>query len=153
MSLRDIGPSDLLGDDYIDIPADVYGLGERIRKGDATMGWRGDESMGIYWNPRFGEFEVLGLDAERKVYCVWHGRKLDGPAILAHLVATDWQKGRRLLDELHAKRKAKDEQWERDTRDKRMEANDKLRFALNKVFRHYGDGGRRVFGQIGRGSA
>lgn len=46
----------------IEMVGDMFALDDRIKNGDATMGWRGDPSMGIFVDKKSGRFEVWGID-------------------------------------------------------------------------------------------
>ena len=145
--------SELLGDGYVDVPADVAFIGQRIMAGDATLGWRGDPSMSLMFNPHAPDgrvFEVWGVDARRRPYIVARYDSV-GPRILADLAASDWQNGPALLDRYYEGERKKAERKKADQRDQQGELVERMQWAINRSFRHL-TGGRVMVGQVGGGS-
>lgn len=147
--MQQVRSSDFLGDAYLDVPADVMFIGERLRRGDPTIGWRGDETMSLVFNPVMGDYEVIALDAERKPYVAWHGDGIS-PKILADLAASDWQRGPALLERYMAENRKREDARDAREADQRALIADKMLHATNVAFRHLTGGGRRVFGYTGR---
>jgi hypothetical protein len=145
-----LSASQLLGDGYVDIPSDVLSIGERIAKGDPTMGWRGDPRMSLCFNPQAiggRPFEVWGVTSEEKPYIVATYASVSA-TILADLAASDWQHGPSLLAKLEQQRAAERKAREDRQADREGEVIDKMLWAVNKSF-HTETGGRPFVGQVG----
>lgn len=124
------------------VESDVLDIGRRIAQGDEL--WRGDPTMGLFWNPVEGMFEVWGEDIAGTPYLAVAHTHADARLVMK-LVEGDWQKGLAKLEALQAaeiKRKA-DEQKVID--DQNEELADKLHWALVKdIGQHEGGMTRRL---------
>lgn len=141
-------------DGYVGVPMDVFSIGERIMRGDATMGWRGDPRMSLMFNPdpatnRGKPFEVWGVDQFKRPYIVARYESV-GPRILADLAASDWQNGTPMLDRMYEAERKKRADKAAKRRDENDEILEKLRWGINKTFGHM-TGSTRLFGQVGGG--
>lgn len=54
----------------------MQGIDRRIKDGDES-GWRGDPSMGLFYNQQLHRFEVWGFDAQNKEYLAAANDNLD----------------------------------------------------------------------------
>lgn len=126
---------------FAEITTDVYDIARRIREGDES-GWRGDPSAALMHNPLTNKFEVWLEDGMNQPYIAATSDKCDH-TLLLKLAEGDWQRGRKLLEEIqkknHAAHKAKLDADE----DKRREIADKLHWAIIKDVGHMEGGNRR----------
>ena len=137
----------LPGGDRALITGDVLDVGRRINEGDPTVGWEGDPTMVLavdneqfitdidgnmtfpqVSNPQYGWFEVWGLDAHNKAYLAACRPYCDS-RLLAALAEGHWKRGD-LAERIIRKNQMRVVEQERQAREQRVEANDKLHFAL-----------------------
>ena len=117
-------------------------IAQRIRDGDPTYGWLGDERLTLVHNAvwvdpdtgkREGRWEVWRdhEDGTRSVVMWRRGRRLPGPALLRALAEHD-TRTRDVLSEIDAHNEAVDRDRERVAREQRLDLADKLHWALCK---------------------
>lgn len=126
---------------FAEITSDVYDIATRIREGDES-GWRGDPSASLMFNQWTNKFEVWMEDGMRQPYIAATSDRCDHSLILK-LIEGDWQKGRRLLDEIQNKNRAAHSARVLEEEDKRLEIADKLHWAIIKDVGHLNGGNRR----------
>ena len=125
-----------------EINSDVYNICTRIQQCDES-GWRGDTSASVMFNPYSQQFEVWLVDGQNTPYIAATSDRCDHQLILK-LIEGDWQKGRKLLEELQTKnRKAHSDRIAAD-REKTQEIAEKLHWAIIKDVGHL-EGGSRPF--------
>lgn len=123
------------------VESDVLDIGRRIAQGDEL--WRGDPTMGLFWNPVEGMFEVWGEDIAGTPYLAAAHTHADARLILK-LVEGDWQKGLAKVNALQAAEAKRKADEARAFADQNEELADKLHFALVKdIGQHYGGMTRR----------
>lgn len=128
-------------DQWAEISLDVYNISERIRKGDES-GWRGDPSASVMFNPMTQQFEVWLVDDQNTPYIACSGPRCDH-SLIVKLIEGDWQKGKRLLEEIQKKnREARDREMSLQ-RDMSEELADKMHYAIIKDMGHLEGGTRR----------
>lgn len=122
------------------VNADIFDIDRRIKYGDES-GWRGDPTMGLFFNPELNRFEVWGIDRGGTQYIAASHHELSHE-ILIKLRNGDptrndpWQ---RIIDH---NTKVKKEQETAD-RERRAEVFDKLAWAARQDFGHLYGGRRR----------
>jgi hypothetical protein len=120
---------------------DLYDIDRRIKEGDES-GWRGDPTMGVFFNRITNNYEVWGVDRAGNDYIAASHHKLDH-TLLIKLRDGDPRKHdvfQRVLDhnaKLVADRDAAD-------REKRAELADKMAWAIRRDFATHMGGGRRT---------
>lgn len=122
------------------VPQDLFDIDRRIKWGDES-GWRGDKSMGLFYNPHMARYEVWGIDRGGNQYLAASHHELS--VELVHKLRDGdptrndpWQK---VLDhnaKLEAERKAKDAE-------RASEVADKLAWAIRRDFGQHLGGSRR----------
>lgn len=126
---------------FAEVTSDVYDIARRIREGDES-GWRGDPSAALMFNQWTNKFEVWMEDGMKQPYIAATSDRCDHSLILK-LIEGDWQKGRRLLEELQKKNRAAHQAQLDADEDKRREMADKLHWAIIKDVGHLEGGNRR----------
>lgn len=81
----------------VPIAGHVLDIDRRIREGDDV--WRGDPSMGLYFDPTSGMWEVWGLDIAGAPYRAAVAEFAD-QRLLNQLVDGDWQRGVGLFEQI-----------------------------------------------------
>lgn len=116
-------------------------IGKRIRDGDES-GWRGDPTMGLFYNQHTGNFEVWGADRRGEQYlaCVHPHLTLE---IIHKLREGDWQKNDVFQRVLDANAKLAADQAQAD-REKLQDIGDKLHWGIRQDFGAH-LGGRKRF--------
>jgi hypothetical protein len=74
----------------VPVPHHVLDICDRIQRGDGL--WRGDLTMGVYYDPDRDVYEVVGLDAMQQPYIAATSRTCD-QRLIDQLIAGDWQRG------------------------------------------------------------
>lgn len=115
------------------VESDVLDIGRRIAQGDEL--WRGDPSMGLFWNPVEQMFEVWGEDIAGTPYLAAAHTHADARLVMK-LVEGDWQKGLAKLNALQAAEVARKADEERRVQDQNEELADKLHWALRRDIGH-----------------
>lgn len=128
-------------DAWAEISTDVFDIARRVREGDES-GWRGDPTASILFNPMTQHFEVWMIDAQNTPYIACSGPRCDH-SLIVKLIEGDWQKGRRLLEEIQKKNRDAREAENLALRDKAEEIADKMHFAILKDLGHLEGGTRR----------
>lgn len=128
-------------DNWVEVSLDVYNITERIRKGDES-GWRGDPSASVMFNPLTQQFEVWLVDEHQTPYIACSGPRCDH-SLIVKLIEGDWQKGKKLLEEIQKKnREARSKEMSLQ-RDMSEELADKMHYAIMKDLGHMEGGTRR----------
>jgi len=121
-------------------------IDRRIKDGDES-GWRGDPSMGLFYNQHLARFEVWGLDVRGKEYLAAANDNLDVRIIeqlrLGHPENDPFQ---RVLDN-NARIKADAEKAERE---RVAELGDKLAWGIRQDFGQH-LGGKKIMHAVTEG--
>ena len=122
------------------VESSIFDIDRRIKDGDES-GWRGDPSMGLFYNPQTLMFEVWGIDRGGNQYLACSHHACDH-TLLAKLVAGDPTRNDVIGRVLAANEKANKDRSDAE-RDRRSEIADKLGFAIRKDFGHLEGGTHR----------
>lgn len=124
-----------------DYDRDVLGINERVRRGDPTVGWRGDQTMDVILNTAAEKVEVWGFDRAGNRYIAasesvhhpgWRHR------LLERLRDGDWQRPGR-FDEIQRANDRATAARQAQVDDRLDEAGEKLHWALRRdVGQHFG---------------
>ena len=128
-------------DAWAEVSMDVYDIARRVREGDES-GWRGDPTASVMFNPLTQHFEVWMIDEQNTPYIACSSPKCDHSLILK-LIEGDWQKGKRLLEDIQKKNRAARDAEMTMQRDKAEELADKMHYAIIKDLGHLEGGTRR----------
>lgn len=123
------------------IESDVLDIARRITDGDEL--WRGDKTMGLYYQEAVGLFEVWGLDKAGQPYLAASAPQCDH-RLLERLVAGDWQRSTSVFDTIDAFNRKLEEDRQRAADDEAHELNDRLHWALRRDLGHLEGGTRRM---------
>lgn len=135
----------------VPVPLHVLDIDRRIREGDDI--WRGDSSMGLYFDPASGMYEVWGLDANGTSYRAAMADYAD-QRLLDQLVAGDWQNTTLVFDRLEAENAKARAAIEQAQGDESEQMADKLVWALRRdAGPHLMDGLSRNLWSINWGGA
>jgi len=137
------------GSNMAEVSWDVYDIATRIQKGDES-GWRGDPSASLMFNPLAGRFEVWMIDVMGNPYVACSHTRCDH-TLITKLIEGDWQKGKKLHEDLMKKNKAIRDAHETAEKDKRLEMADKLHWALIQDVGHLDGGNRRQYSMNSKG--
>lgn len=150
MLARDLMGNHIQGaDTWMEVSFDVYDIVRRIREGDES-GWRGDPSASLLFNPMTRMFEVWLVDDQNTPYIACSSDKCDH-SLLVKLVEGDWQKGKRLLEEIQKKNRAAHAARLTEDRDRAEEIADKMHWAIIRDIGHLEGGNRRLYSFADRG--
>lgn len=130
-------------DAWAEISTDVYDIARRIREGDES-GWRGDPTASVMFNPLTQHFEVWMVDALNRPYIACSSSRCDHSLIIK-LIEGDWQKGRKLLEDIQKKGQAAHNAKVQAERDKVEEMADKIHWAIVRDVGHLEGGTRRQY--------
>jgi len=136
-------------DAWAEISTDVFDIARRIREGDES-GWRGDPTASIMFNPITNHFEVWMVDGLNQPYIACSSSRCDH-SLIVKLIEGDWQKGKRLHEDLMKKNRAIKDAHETAEKEKRLELADKLHWALIKDLGHLDGGNRRQYSMATKG--
>lgn len=143
--------SDLEANGKVELPiamiGDLMDIDVRVKYGDAVIGWRGDPSMGVFFNQVTHEFEIWGIDRAGNDYKAASNPTLD-QQLIVKLRDGDPRLGdvmQRVLD-TNAKRRADAEAVDRDARG---ELGEKLQWAIRRDMAAH-NGGRGAVHSIPR---
>lgn len=128
-------------DAWAEISTDVFDIARRIREGDES-GWRGDPTASILFNPLTQHFEVWLIDDHNTPYIACSSSKCDH-SLIVKLIEGDWQKGKRLLEEIQKKNQQARAAEDTARRDQAAEIADKMHHAILKDLGHLEGGTRR----------
>lgn len=122
------------------VDSSLYDIDRRIKDGDES-GWRGDPTMGLFFNPHTRQFEVWGIDRAGKEYKAATHHELSVEIIhkLRNGDPTRNDVFQQVLDH-NAKVEADAKQKDREAR---AEVFDKLAWGIRKDFGHLAGGTRR----------
>lgn len=137
------------GGQMAEVSWDVYDIATRIQKGDES-GWRGDPQASLMFNPIAQRFEVWMVDALGEPYIACSHNRCDH-TLITKLIEGDWQKGKRLHEDLMKKNRAIKDAHETAEKEKRLELADKLHWALIKDLGHLDGGNRRAYSMNSKG--
>lgn len=137
------------GGHMAEVSFDVYDIATRIQKGDES-GWRGDPSASLMFNPLINRFEVWMVDAMGTPYVAATHDRCDH-TLITKLIEGDWQKGKRLAENLLKHNKKIRDAHQQDEKDKRLELADKLHWALVQDLGHMEGGNRRQYSMNTKG--
>lgn len=144
MRAADLMSSHIPGSDgWAEISTDVFDIARRIREGDES-GWRGDPTASIMFNPLTQHFEVWLIDDQNTPYIACSGPKCDH-SLIVKLIEGDWQKGKRLLEEIQKKNRAARDAEDAKQREKAEEIADKMHFAILKDLGHLEGQTKRLY--------
>ena len=121
------------------VDASVFDIDRRIKEGDES-GWRGDPTMDLMFNPANRMFEVWGTDLAGTRYLAASHHRADH-TLIQKLILGDPQKFDVIAGVLETNRRIA-EQREAAEREQRMEAHEKLQWAIRRDFaQHFGGKG------------
>lgn len=85
----------------IQMETSVLDIDRRIKEGDPTLGWRGDDQMFLVWNGPQRRFEVCGIDLRGNEYVAVTGEPGEMPdaRLIRKLVIGDWQHPERVMQQ------------------------------------------------------
>lgn len=129
-------------DAWAEISTDVFDIARRIREGDES-GWRGDPTASILFNPLTQHFEVWLIDDHNTPYIACSSPKCDH-SLIVKLIEGDWQKGKKLLEEIQKKNQAAHDARLSADRDRAEEIADKMHHAIIKDLGHHLGGTKRM---------
>jgi len=116
------------------IDSDVLGLDRRLKQGDPTLGWRGDETMWLVVNSEADEVEVWGLDIHGEPYVVSAIQPVNQSwqhELLKQVAEGDWQRGGQVVfAEIDKRQQARQRSAESTAEDQNAELDEKLAWAL-----------------------
>lgn len=124
------------------LPMDLFDIDRRIKDGDES-GWRGDPSMGLFYNPHAGRFEVWGRDRANNEYLAATHHELS-VEIVHKLRDSDPQRVDVFQQVLDHNEKVKADNAAKD-REKLAEVADKLKWGIRQDFGHLAGGTRRLW--------
>lgn len=127
----------------MEVTMDIYDISRRIREGDES-GWRGDPTASVMFNPLTQQFEVWLIDDHNTPYIACSGPRCDH-SLIVKLIEGDWQKGKKLLEEIQKKNRQAQEARLTADRDRAEEIADKMHFAIIKDLGHLEGGTRRQY--------
>jgi hypothetical protein len=130
-------------DGWMEVTMDIYDISRRIREGDES-GWRGDPTASVMFNPLTQQFEVWLIDDHNTPYIACSGPRCDH-SLIVKLIEGDWQKGKKLLEEIQKKNRQAQEARLTADRDRAEEIADKMHFAIIKDLGHLEGGTRRQY--------
>jgi hypothetical protein len=136
-------------DAWAEVNSDVYDIARRIREGDES-GWRGDPNASLMFNPQTQQFEVWMVDGLNQPYIACSSSRCDH-SLIVKLIEGDWQKGRRLLDDIQKKNRTAQAAKEQAQHDQHQELADKLHWALIKDIGHLEGGTKRMYSMNEKG--
>lgn len=113
----------------VPIPSHVLDIDRRIREGDEV--WRGDPTMGLWFNPASRMFEVIGLDINGNPYIAATAPMAD-QRLLEQLVAGDWQRDGSVFDRVEAENAKVRADLDRRDEEQTEAMSDKLAWALKR---------------------
>lgn len=124
------------------VPTDLFDIDRRIKNGDES-GWRGDPTMGLFYNPHLHRFEVWGIDRGGNQYLAASHHELSVEIVhkLRNGDPTRNDPWQQVLDH-NAKVKAEMQQKDRE---KRAELADKLAWGIRQDFGHLYGGRKRIW--------
>lgn len=120
----------------------VLDIDRRIKYGDES-GWRGDPSMGLYWNPASMMYEVIGVDRTGQQYLAASHDRCDH-TLLMKLVAGDPRK-HNVAAEVLARNEKLRADADAAAKEKRLEVADKMHHAVKKDLGHHMGGTKRLY--------
>jgi hypothetical protein len=130
-------------DQWMEVSFDVFDIVRRIREGDES-GWRGDPNASIMFNPMTKMFEVWLVDERNTPYIACSSDRCDH-SLIVKLIEGDWQRGKRLLEEIQKKNRAAHEARLTEDKDRAEEIADKLHWAIIRDIGHLEGGNRRQY--------
>jgi hypothetical protein len=130
-------------DQWIEVSFDVFDIVRRIREGDES-GWRGDPNASIMFNPVTRHFEVWLVDDKNIPYIACSSERCDH-SLIVKLIEGDWQKGKKLLEEIQKKNRLAHEAKLSMDRDRAEEIADKMHWAIIRDLGHLEGGTRRQY--------
>ena len=128
---------------WMEVTMDIYDISRRIREGDES-GWRGDPTASVMFNPLTQQFEVWLIDDHNTPYIACSAPRCDH-SLIVKLIEGDWQKGKKLLEEIQKKNRQAQEARLSADRDRAEEIADKMHFAIIKDLGHLEGGTRRQY--------
>lgn len=137
------------GHHMVEVAFDVYDIANRIQRGDES-GWRGDPSASLMFNPLINRFEVWMVDALGTPYVAASHDRCDH-TLIVKLIEGDWQKGKKLAEDMMKKNRAIHDAQQQAEKDKRQELADKLHWAIVKDLGHLDGGNRRQYSMATKG--
>jgi hypothetical protein len=130
-------------DQWIEVSFDVFDIVRRIREGDES-GWRGDPNASIMFNPVTRHFEVWLVDDKNIPYIACSSDRCDH-SLIVKLIEGDWQKGKKLIEEIQKKNRLAHEAKLSMDRDRAEEIADKMHWAIIRDLGHLEGGTRRQY--------
>jgi len=130
-------------DQWIEVSFDVFDIVRRIREGDES-GWRGDPNASIMFNPVTRHFEVWLVDDKNISYIACSSDRCDH-SLIVKLIEGDWQKGKKLIEEIQKKNRLAHEAKLSMDRDRAEEIADKMHWAIIRDLGHLEGGTRRQY--------
>ena len=137
------------GSEMAEVSWDVYDIATRIQRGDES-GWRGDPSASLMFNPLANRFEVWMVDATNTPYVACSHDRCDH-TLITKLIEGDWQKGKKLAEDIMKRNRKIRDAHEQEEKDKRQELADKLHWALVQDLGHLEGGNRRQYSMNTKG--
>lgn len=131
------------------LPADSHGsIAERVKRGDPTVGWRGDPTMDVVLDERSGTVEVHAFDShgERYVACTVDVNADPGWRYTILKRLTEWDPRRvNVIDKFSAEQEAAEKLKDHRARHQLEERADRLAWGLRRTIGPYVDGMSREF--------
>lgn len=128
---------------------EVRQLPRRVKDGDATLGWEGDDRLRVFVNERTAEFEAWAPLEDRSDFYL-AARSSTPEGLVRQLARNDNRRHDRLSEIVKANERAA-ASAKRDYDDAFDDAADKLQFALRRdLGQHYGGLTRRLYPISGR---
>lgn len=144
MQAKDIMSHHIPGaEGWMEVTTDIYDIARRVREGDES-GWRGDPTASVMFNPVTNHFEVWMIDETNTPYIACSNQRCDHTLIMK-LIEGDWQKGRRLLEEIQKKNRTAHAAKLSEDRDRAEEIADKMHWAIIRDLGHLEGGTRRQY--------
>lgn len=109
-------------------------LADKLRFGDPTRGWEGDERLALCFNPEAHQWEVWRLD--NATYHLVATRDADLPLderVIDHLIARDARRGFNVAKHIEANNESIDAAKARRNDDMMAEHVERLRFEVRKA--------------------
>jgi len=113
------------------VPVAALELGRRLREGDATVGWEGDPTLSLEFDPVNSTWQVWGRDLHGETYCCGAWPHLDG-RILRHMVEGHWRNARKTIQKVIDARTAREKAAVDSAAEARGAWADKLGWAAYK---------------------
>ncbi len=128
---------------YVHFPESVQDIDRRAREGDEI--WRGDPTMGLFFNYIDSRWEILGRDEHGNQYVAAWSETPD-LGLIQSLARGDWRRGRALAAELAKSNERATKDRDDKIREARLERIDQAAHRLRKVVgHHYGGLSRKIF--------